>query len=192
MRLYVYRALVALLALSVATAGCGWKVIPPKAPPEVGSGSVADRVVLQVNDGAVAWGRGELGQVVSEKLVAFGGFEEVYYPVEPRNPPPMRLVVTASGEVDEEVFLGTMKSMFIGFLLFIPVGIVRFNKDYRLEANVKLIEEARVLQEFRVESATEISHTLFSDIAAYEPEARRVAFENLAEQIMAELRRGSR
>ena len=176
------------LVLAVALGACGWKITPP--PPRAttaGPRSVAERVVLQVHGSGLPWGSGGLGETVREVLTTSGSFREVYYPIEPRNPPPLRLVVTASGTVDEEIGLGVAKSVIIGLLLFLPVGVIRFNKTYDLTAEVVLLNEGREVKSFRVENATEVSHTMFSTMEDYEPAARKAAFTNLGQQIAWEL-----
>ncbi|MBI4517270.1 MAG: hypothetical protein HY699_15805 [Deltaproteobacteria bacterium] len=123
--------------------------------------------------------------------MARGVFGEVHYPIEPRNPPPLRLVITARGEVKEDVAGGFIKAVVIGALLFIPVGIIRFSKDFTLDADVSLLDAGRQIQRFRIEGATQIAHTMFSDIAGYETEARRATAEYLAAEIAARLRQGT-
>jgi hypothetical protein len=140
-----------------------------------------------VNGSGLPWGSQGLGETVREVLTTSGSFREVYYPIEPRNPPPSRLVVTARGTVDEEIGLGIAKSVIIGLLLFLPVGVIRFNKTYDLAADVVLLNEGRELKSFRVESATEVSHTMFSTMEDYEPAARKAAFTDLGREIASEL-----
>lgn len=176
------------LGLAVALAACGWKITPPRpAPPAGGPRLVAERVVLQVTGSGVPWGSEGLGETVREALIAAGAFREVYYPIEPRNPPPLRLVVTARGHVDEEVGIGVVKSVIIGLLLFLPVGVIRFNKTYDLSADVVLLNEGREVKTLQMENATEISHTMFSTMEDYEPAARKASFTALGQQIAAQL-----
>lgn len=181
------RLLAVVLVLSQI--GCGWKITPPSRPQGAArEGKIADAVVLQVNDAGVLWGGGACGEVVRERWLQQGVFSEVHYPVEPRNPPPLRLMIQATGNLDEEVGLGTLKAVVIGLLLFLPVGLIRFNKDFILDATVTVTGAGGEPRRFAVHSATTVSHTMFSDSTGYEAEARRVAFADLADQVAAQLR----
>ena len=169
--------------------GCGWKVTPlsrPEIPltPKL----IAERVILQINDVGLIWGGDLLGEIVRDILIEEDTFQDVYYPIEPLNPPSLKLIITATGKVDEEVVIGTVKAIIIGMLFFIPVGIIRFNKDFDLDAEIVLLKGSKKLQEFQVNTSTTISHTMFSNTTAYEEEARRIAFKNLGQQIVASLR----
>jgi len=148
---------------------------------------IAEGVVLKVNESAVVWGGGRLGGTVRDTLIALGSFDQVYFPVEPRNPPPLRLVIEASGTVQEEVGVGILKSFIIGCLAFIPVGIIRFDKTFELDATVVLLKEGQELRRFHIKSSTGVSHTMFSEIEEYEPAAQTAAFRDLGERIASEL-----
>ena len=178
------------LFLAICMIGCGWKVVPlsrPEVP--VAPKLITERVLLRVDDVGVIWGGGRLGEIVRETLITEGAFQDVYYPIEPMSPPTFRLVITATGDVDEEVGLGLVKSVITGMLFFLPVGIIRYNKDFNLDAEVVLFKANEELHRFQVNNSTNISHTMFSDITSYETKARLVAFKNLGQQIVAHLRR---
>jgi hypothetical protein len=179
-----------LLALFLAfwAPACGWKITPP-APPEriANPKKIAEGMVLKVNDSAVIWGGGRLGDIVRDTLVSSGTFGHVYFPIEPRNPPALRMAIDASGTVDEEVGLGIVKAALIGVLLFLPVGVIRFNKTFNLNATVALFDGSRELRRFQVTTATGVSHTMFSQIEDYETAAQTAAFRDLGERIAAEL-----
>jgi len=180
------RVLSILLTCSIA--GCGWKVIPPVLPEQpISPHSVAERVVLTVNDRAVVWGGGQLGQIVADVLLSKGTFKEIEYPVESRNPPDLRLVINANGRVNEEVGPGIVKGIIIGCLLFLPVGLIRFDKTFELDTEVVLLKAGKKLRQFNIKSKTGISHTLFSAVEEYEAAARQAAFKDLGERIAAEL-----
>ena len=177
------------LTLSLSLVSCGWKVTPPPFEQEtVPHNLIADATVLTVNDGGVIWGRGELGEIVQKTLINRGAFKDIYYPVEPRNPPDYRLIITASGNIEEEIGLGIVKSIFIGMLFFIPVGIIRFHRDFVLDADVTLLKQGHELRHFNSKTETGVSHTMFSDANHYEPEARQKAFEDLALRIIVKLK----
>ncbi|MGD9724315.1 MAG: hypothetical protein AB7U76_24010 [Pirellulales bacterium] len=176
------------LTLAVAVGACGWTVTPPRpGGNSVRARLVADAAILQVNGAGLAWGSQGLGETVRDTLIAAGSFREVYYPVEPRNPPALRLMVDARGTVDEEVGLGAVKAAAIGALMFLPVGVIRFNKTYDMDAEVKVLSEGREVKRFRVESETEVSHTMFSTMEDYGPAARKAAFTDLGQRMVAEL-----
>lgn len=174
--------------LSVTLPACGWKVTaPPGADLYFTRKHVADAVLLNVDDGALLWGRGELGFTLRKDLVALGTFRNVYYPVEPRTPVPDRLIIKAGGAIREDVGFGVVKSFLIGALLFLPVGLVRFHRDFELTAEVTFAHTGREPRHFTIETATGVSHTMFSDADEYEPEIRRAAFSDLARRITSEL-----
>jgi len=143
--------------------------------------------VLTVNEGALIWGKGELGYALRDELVALGSFRKVHYPIEPRGPLPDRLIVDASGGIKEEIGLGVVKSLIIGALFFIPVGLIRFHRDFVLTAVVALRHEGKEQRRFTIETETGVSHTMFSETDDYEPAMRRAAFSDLARRIAAEL-----
>jgi len=144
-------------------------------------------VVLDVNDGGVIWGRGELGETVKQTLLEKGAFRQIHYPIVPRDPPANRLSIQANGVIEEEVGLGIVKSIIVGALFFIPVGIIRFNRDFVLDASVSYSENGKAARNFKVHTKTEISHTMFSQTDQYEPAARKAAFSHLGESIIREL-----
>ena len=174
--------------LIVTLSACGWKITPPpNAVAAVPRKPVADAVVLTVSDGALIWGKGELGYALRNELVALGSFRSVHYPIEPRGPLPDRLTVDASGGIKEEIGLGVVKSIIIGALFFIPVGLIRFHRDFVLTAEVTLRLQGKEQRRFTIETETGVSHTMFSETDDYEPAMRRAAFSDLARRIAAEL-----
>lgn len=179
------RVLVAALVLTIG--GCGWKVTPPESGPPGSVHKVGSRVVLKFDEASVAWGGGHGGEIVRDALQKLGVFDEVAYPVEPRRPTPLRLTVVATGNVDEEEALGTVKAFVIGFFLFVPAGVIRFGKTFDLDATVTFTDGERELRRFEVQTKTRVSHTMFSHSDQYEPVARRAAFEDLAHRIAVEL-----
>ena len=181
------RFICSILILSLAS--CGWKVTPPPFDREsITDDFIAEATVLSTNEGGIIWGRGELGEIVQKTLINKGAFKEVYYPVEPRNPPDYRLVITAKGTIEEEIGFGILKSIFIGMLFFIPACIIRFNKDFVLDADVSLLKLGQEMAHFTIHTETEVSHTMFSHANQYEPEAREKAFEDLALRIIMKLK----
>jgi len=149
---------------------------------------VADRVILVANDGGVVWGGGRLGEVVRDTLVASGAFGEVYFPVEPRNPPSLRLEVTGRGTVEEDIGMGVLKSVVIGVLFFAPVGIVQFHKTFHLDAVGVLADAEREVAHVPVQSSTDVYFTLFSHVDGYDRAAQDAAFHDLGERLAAALR----
>lgn len=171
--------------LIVSLTGCGWKVTPPpgKALPAT-SGPIAEAVVLDVNDGGVVWGKGELGEAVKASLLEKRAFGRVYYPIVPRNPPSYKLIIQAGGNIEEEVGLGIAKSIIVGALFFLPVGVIRFNRYFVLDAQVTYSADGKDVRHFSTRARTEVSHTMFSDTDEYEPAGRKAAFSHLADEIV--------
>lgn len=128
-----------------------------------------------------------MGETVRDALVAAGTFHEIYYPIEPRNPPSLGLGITAQGTVEENEGVGALKAVVIGLFLFLPVGLIRFDKTLHLDADVVLRDRDRKITRFQVSNDTEISFTMFSTMEDYEPAARAAAFKDLGEQIAARL-----
>jgi len=177
------------LVLAVTVAACGWRVRGPKRL-DVPSGGrrVADRVILTANDGGIVWGGGRLGEVVRDTLLGTGTFGEVYYPVEPRNPPSLRLEVTARGTVEEDLATGVFKSVVIGMLFFAPAGVIQFHKSFHLDAVAVLTEAERETARIPVQSSTDVYFTIFSHVDAYDRAAQDAAFHDLGERLAAALR----
>ncbi|MEY3761209.1 MAG: hypothetical protein RIR39_2700, partial [Pseudomonadota bacterium] len=86
-----------------------------------------------------------------------------------------------------EIGFGVVKSIVIGLLLFIPVGLIQFNRDFVLDADVTVEKNEEQLHHFKVQSRTGLSHTMFSDANQYEPVARKAAFTDLADKIIKAL-----
>lgn len=181
-----YRIICVLLIFALTS--CGWKISPPPRSEHLSElTQIAERVVMTIDDRDVIWGDGQLGDIVRDTLISAGAFKEVYYPVEPRKPPNLKLLIKASGKVDEEIGLGIVKSIIIGALLFIPVGLIRFSKTFDLDAEVIFLHENQELRKFQVASQTGVSHTMFSQIKGYESAVRQAAFMDLGERIATEL-----
>ncbi len=183
-------AIVPLLALWLA--GCGWRVTGPLRTDSGQLGQVAESALLKANDGAVEWGGGQMGTIVQRQLLASGAFAQVYYPIEPRERPALQIAITASGKVNEDVGGGTLKAIVIGLFLFAPVGLIRFDKDFTLDATVVVTRDGHEPDHFAVNNTTHIAHTMFSDPGAYEAEAREEAFGDLAKQIVDHLHSSAR
>jgi hypothetical protein len=104
----------------------------------------------------------------------------------PSSTPGLR--ITENGNIEEEVGFGIVKSIFIGMLFFIPVRIIRFNKDFVLDADITVIKQNQELLHFTIKTETEVSHTMFSHANQYKPAARQKAFEDLGLRIISRLK----
>lgn len=175
------------IVLAAQVAGCGWTITPPAPLPAQRAHLVADRVILKLDTAAMAWGGTGMGEAVRDALLAAGSFREIYYPIEPRNPPTWTLAITGRGTIDEHEVSGFFKAVLIGALFFLPEGVVRFDKTFHLDADVVLRDGQQQVARFQVSNDTEIHHTMFSHMEEYEPAARKVAFTDLGQRIAAQL-----
>ncbi len=179
--------LAAFLLLFVATHGTGcmsWSVGEPR-PAIVAArpGPVADRAILEVDDSRVSWSRGRMGALTRQTLIELGSFREVYYPVEPRNAPPLRIAIEAVGRESEKPGIRTLKVIFIVALGFLPVGVVTFDKEFTLEAKATLWLNGTVLQQLDLATSARMSSTLFYDRATAEETLGGAMFLHLAAQL---------
>jgi len=180
------------LGLAVWLAACtSWRVSTSPGPtsPAV-LRKVGDAALLQVDDTALDWGAGRLGDIVRDTLRASGTFAEVYYPVEPPNAPSIRLRIEAFGSEQEHPGLIT-----IGIWLFIPVlvipillGVLPMRKTFRVDANVLLMNADREIRRFSTSASATVSYSMFfSAKHDFEAAAADAAFRQLAEQVAAAL-----
>jgi len=200
---YLRSCRVLVLALAAWFTACtGWRLSAPPRPsnPAVAR-RIAEGVVLQVHDEAVDWGGGRLGDIVRDTLVASGAFAEVYYPVEPPNPPSTRLRIEAFASEQERGGKATLivQGVLPLVILLFPIAAVALavatlggarvmKKTFTVEANVLLSNSGRELRRFSTSASATVSYNmLFSKKDAFEAAAAEVAFRQLGEQIAAAL-----
>ena len=185
-------ALYRLLALFLAVwlSACYSRVTPPPRPDPIRyQRPIAAGVLLKVNDSGVDWGDNRLGAIVQETLLATGCCGHVYFPVEPREPPPLRLVISATGTVRKEGLSDEAKTA-LGLLFFpsvLVLLVLPIERAYDLDATITLVGNDQELRRFRVTTSTEVSYGLFASPQRCDEAARLAAFKDLGERIASEL-----
>jgi hypothetical protein len=172
--------------------GCGWRVTPPLRPEQfIRPKKLADDVVLQVNDTAVSWGDNHLGDIVRDTLVASGTFSQVYFPVEPSNPPALRLMIQARGGQEDRFSAGllavTFSPLFPFLYLLWPTGAMPFRVSFDLDATVVLFNGSQELRRSHITTLTRVSHAPFCDPREFKDAVRGAAFTDLGERIASDL-----
>ena len=122
-----------------------------------------------------------------QRLIELGSFREVYYPVEPRNAPPLRISIEAVGRVSEDYVVGEGKVMLTGFLLFLPIGVVMFHRDFAVEARATFWRNGTLLQQVDLATTARMSAPLVRDRKRAERELPEAMFRHLAEQLAVQL-----
>jgi hypothetical protein len=133
-----------------------------------------------------------MGELTRQTLIELGSFREIYYPVEPRNAPPLRVAIEAVGRAHEKPGIRTLKVLFIVALGFLPVGVVTFEKDFTLEAKATFWRNGTVLQQLDLATSARMSSTLLYDRATAEEALAEVMFQHLAAQLAVGLSRVAR
>ena len=179
----------AAVLAGLALAGCAsWRVEDgPRPAPEGRPQRIADRVLLEVDERLVPWGDGELGEGLRQGLLELGSFDAIDYPVVPRDAPPLRLRVEAEGRVREQVAPGVAKAIFVGLLLFLPAGVVTFDKDYDVALTAELSLDGRALQRVAAQATERLRFTMFADRDGGERRVRERAFQQLATELALRL-----
>jgi hypothetical protein len=171
---------------AVAVMGC-WASVDRQPSRFTPAPSGHESAVLRVSANAVPWSSHRLGEVVSRELVSVGTLKTVHYPIEPRNPPPLRIEIVASGEVNEHYVWGTFASILGGASLGLLLPVLPFFEDLDLSSEVTIHEEGEPPRSFRVETNAGVTHAIFADPVAYQDEAAEGAFRALGLRIAEEL-----
>jgi len=123
---------------AVAVMGC-WASVDRQPSRFTPAPSGHESAVLRVSANAVPWSSHRLGEGVSRELVSVGTLKTVHYPIEPRNPPPLRIEIVASGEVNEHYVWGTFASILGGASLGLLLPVLPFFEDLDLSSEVTIV-----------------------------------------------------
>ena len=148
---------------------------------------IADRVVLQVDETGVLWSHGRMGEVMQQALLELGSFREVYYPVEPSNPPPLRISIEAVGRVSEDYAVAFGKVLLTTVLAYLPIGIVMFHRDFALEARATFWRNGTLLQQMDLATTARMSAPIVRDRKEAEKVLPEAMFRQLAEELAVRL-----
>jgi hypothetical protein len=149
---------------------------------------LAPEVLMEVDDSAVRWGSGKVGDALKTALVRNGTFSQVHFPVFPSRAIANKLQVVAKGNMaTDNVGASLGKSVVTGLLVFLPVGVLQYREVFTLTADVSVIGEGRKFGPVTVESKVAADHTLFNGPETYALQAQRMALEDLANRISAAL-----
>jgi hypothetical protein len=147
----------------------------PFEPPTGASPQRATEAILRVNEAGVWWGVGDFGDQVRQRLLAARAFEQVYYPVEPRNPPRWVVEVESIGSVRRHY----VWEAFAALTLF-PQALGPYFLDYLVTSDVRVRHAGEVLQHFQVESSALMGFAAFTSLEGVVPQARDRVLQDLA------------
>jgi len=172
-------SLLAVVA-TVAHLGCYSFTSGPRPfePPTGASPQRATDAILRVNEAGVFWGVGDFGEQVRQRLLAARAFEQVYYPVEPRNPPEWVVEV-------ESISSGRRHYLWEAFavLTYFPLAFGPYFWDYVVTCDVRVRHAGEVLQHFEVESSALMGFGTFTNLEDVVPQARDSVLQDLALRI---------
>ncbi|MBI4534992.1 MAG: hypothetical protein HY708_01850 [Ignavibacteriae bacterium] len=148
---------------------------------------LAAEVLLEVDDVAVAWGPGKVGDALKTALVRSGAFTQVHFPIHPSRAVSNKLQIVAKGNIETDAGAAVGKSIATGLLLFLPVGVLQYRDVFAISAAVSVFSEDRKFEPVTVESKVAADHSLFSGPETYALQAQRMVLEELANRIVAAL-----
>jgi hypothetical protein len=140
-------------------------------------------VLLEVDDSGVKWGAGKVGDALKTVLVKNRTFGQVHYPIYPTHPVPLKLRVSARGDIEADVGGGMAKSIITGLFLFLPVGVLQYRETFTISAEVSVLREGRKFGPLTLESRVAADHTLFAGPDSYTARAGQLALEDLAARL---------
>ena len=139
---------------------------------------------MEVDDAAVKWGSGKVGDALKTALVRNGTFSQVHFPIFPSRAIANKIQITAKGDIATDDVGGSVgKSVVTGLLMFLPVGVLQYRNVFTITADVSVLAEGRKFGPVTVESRVAADHTLFNGPETYALQAQRMALEDLANRI---------
>jgi hypothetical protein len=148
---------------------------------------LAPEVLMEVDDVAVKWGSGKVGDALKTALVRNSTFSQVYFPIYPSRPIANKLEIVARGDTETDAGAGFAKSVVTGLLIFLPVGVLQYRDVFIITADVSVLSEGRKFGPVTVESKVAANHTLFNGPETYALQAQRMVLEDLAQRISTAL-----
>ncbi len=175
-----------LLILVTALSGCvqnSFEVQGAAQTPALKS-PLAAEVLMEVDDAAVTWGSGKVGDALKTTLVRNGTFSQVHFPVHPSRAIANKLQIVAKGNIGTaDVGDSVGKSVVTGLLVFLPLGVLQYRDVFTISADVSVLSEGRQFGPTTVESKVAADHTMFNGPETYALQAQRMVLEDLANRI---------
>jgi hypothetical protein len=175
----------ALLCVGLLLPGCLSDSFEVKQPltESLPAVTLASEVLLEVDDTALKWGSGKVGEALSAALVKNQTFRQVHYPIYPSHKVPLKLKVVASGGIASEKGLGMVKAVVTGLLFFLPVGVIQYEDTFSLTGSVSLVGDRHSYGPLTIQSAVEANHNLFASPEPYARRASALALEDFANRV---------
>lgn len=148
---------------------------------------LAPEVLMEVDDVAVMWGAGKVGDALKTTLVRNGSFSQVHFPIFPAREIANKLQITAKGGVETDAASAAGKSFATGLFLFLPVGVIQYRDVFTITAEVAVFTKGRKFGPLTIESKVAADHTMFNGPETYALQAQRMLLEDLAGRISAAL-----
>lgn len=148
---------------------------------------LAPEALMEVDDVAVAWGTGKVGDALKTALVRNGAFGQVHFPIYPSRAVANKLQIVAKGNIETDSGGAVGKSIVTGLLLFLPVGVLQYRDVFAISAEVSVVSEGRKSGPITVESKVAADHAMFSGPETYALQAQRMVLEDLANRISTAL-----
>ncbi len=144
---------------------------------------LAPEILLEVDDTAVKWGSGKVGEALSAVLVKNQTFRQVHYPIYPSHKVPLKLKVVASGGIASEKGLGMVKAVVTGLLFFLPAGVIQYEDTFSITGSVSLVGDRQSYGPLTIQSSVEANHILFASPEPYARRASALALEDFANRV---------
>jgi hypothetical protein len=140
--------------------------------PAVGLKSpLAAEVLMEVDDVAVTWGTGKVGDALKLALVRNGIFGQVHFPIYPARAIANKLRIVARGNIETDAGEALGKSVATGLLMFLPVGVLQYRDVFAITAEIAVLNEAGKFGSVTVESKVAADHTMFNGPESYASQA---------------------
>ena len=152
-------------------------------PESLSTVTLATEVLLEVDDTAVKWGSGRVGEALSTVLIKNQTFRQVHYPIYPSRKVPLKLKVIASGGIASEKGLGMVKAVVTGLLFFLPAGVIQYEDTFSITGLVSLVSDRQSYGPFTIHSSVEVNHILFASPEPYARRASALALEDFATRV---------
>ena len=175
----------ALLYIGLVLPGClsdSFEVKQPL-PEPLPAVTLAAEVLLEVDDTAVKWGSGKVGEAVIAVLVKNQAFRQVHYPIYPSHKVPLKLRVVASGGIGSEKGLGMVKAFVTGLLLFLPAGVIQYEDTFSITGSVSIVGDRQSYGPLTIQSSVGANHILFESPEPYARRASALALEDFANRV---------
>ncbi len=148
---------------------------------------LAAEVLMEVDDVAVTWGTGRVGDALKSALVRNGTFGQIHFPIYPARAVANKLRIVARGNIETDAGGAVGKSVATGLLMFLPVGVLQYRDVFAISAEISLLGEGGKSGPVTVESKVAADHTMFNGPETYALQAQRMLLDDLAGRISTAL-----